>query len=115
LRRAAPQHARRPSTYRAGSTTAGAADGAEVSKRPSTAPPEDYGRLKRWCGYRAGLTFGRPRPEEQVEHAENIVAYRGYLRGLVQERVERRTGDLTSALIDIHDEDPEAFTLDEIA
>ena len=30
-------------------------------------------------------------------------------------RVERRTGDLTSALIDIHDEDPEAFTLEEIA
>ncbi len=78
-------------------------------------PPEDYARLKRWCGYRAGLTFGRPRPEEQVEHAENIVAYRGYLRGLVAERVERRADDLTSALIDIHDEDPEAFTLEEIA
>ena len=31
------------------------------------------------------------------------------------ERVERRTADLTSALIDIHDEDPEAFTLEEIA
>jgi cytochrome P450 len=78
-------------------------------------PPEDYGQLKRWCGYRAGLTFGRPAPEEQVAHAENIVAYRRYLRGLVDERVERRTGDLTSALIEIHDEDPEALTLDEIA
>ena len=78
-------------------------------------PPEDYGRLKRWCGYRAGLTFGRPRPDEQVVHAENIVAYRGYLRALVSERRRRRAGDLTSALIDIHDEDPEAFTLDEIA
>jgi cytochrome P450 len=44
-------------------------------------PPEDYAQLKRWCGYRAGLTFGRPRPEEQVEHAHNIVAYRRYLRG----------------------------------
>jgi cytochrome P450 len=78
-------------------------------------PPEDYALLKRWCGYRAGLTFGRPRPEEQVEHAENIVAYRRYLRELVAERVERRTADLTSALIDIHDEDPAAFTLEEIA
>jgi cytochrome P450 len=78
-------------------------------------PPEDYGRLKRWCGYRAGLTFGRPRPEEQVEHAENIVAYRGYLRALVADREQRRADDLTSALIDIHDGDPEAFTLDEIA
>ena len=78
-------------------------------------PPEDYAQLKRWCGYRAGLTFGRARPDEQVEHAQNIVAYRGYLRALVDERVGHRTGDLTSALIDIHDEDPEAFTLDEIA
>ena len=78
-------------------------------------PPEDYAQLKRWCGYRAGLSFGRPAPEEQVAHAENIVAYRRYLRGLVDERVARRTGDLTSALIDIHDEDPEALTLDEIA
>ena len=33
----------------------------------------------------------------------------------MDERVARRTGDLTSALIDIHDEDPEALTLDEIA
>ena len=78
-------------------------------------PPEDYAQLKRWCGYRAGLSFGRPAPEEQVAHAENIVAYRRYLRGLVDERVARRTDDLTSALIDIHDEDPEALTLDEIA
>ena len=78
-------------------------------------PPEDYAQLKRWCGYRAGLSFGRPAPEEQIAHAENIVAYRRYLRGLVDERVARRTGDLTSALIDIHDEDPEALTLDEIA
>ena len=78
-------------------------------------PPEDYAQLKRWCGYRAGLTFGRPAPEEQVAHAENIVAYRRYLRGLVEDRVARRTGDLTSALIDIHDEDPDALTLDEIA
>jgi cytochrome P450 len=78
-------------------------------------PPEDYAQLKRWCGYRAGLTFGRPAPEEQVAHAENIVAYRRYLRGLVDDRVARRTGDLTSALIDIHDEDPDALTLDEIA
>ena len=31
------------------------------------------------------------------------------------EREQRRADDLTSALIDIHDEDPEAFTLDEIA
>ena len=78
-------------------------------------PPEDYARLKRWCGYRAGLTFGRPRPEEQIEHAENIVAYRALPARAGGRARARRAGDLTSALIDIHDEDPEALTLDEIA
>jgi cytochrome P450 len=34
---------------------------------------------------------------------------------LVADREQRRADDLTSALIDIHDGDPEAFTLDEIA
>ncbi len=37
-------------------------------------PPEDDAQLKRWCGYRAGLTCGRPAPDEQLAHAENIVA-----------------------------------------
>src|SRR3954447_11935417 len=78
-------------------------------------PREDYDRLKRWCGYRAALAFGRAEPTEQVGHAENIVAYRGYLRALVDARHAERADDLTSALIDIHDEDPEAFTLDEIS
>ena len=78
-------------------------------------PEEDWARLKEWCGHRATLAWGRPAPDEQVEHAESMAAYRGYLRELVAQRVERRTADLTSALIDIHDEDPAAFTLDEIA
>jgi cytochrome P450 len=77
-------------------------------------PPEDYGQLKRWCANRAALTFGRSEPDEQVAHADNIVAYRRYLRALVDDRHAERAGDLTSALVDIHDEDPEAFTLDEI-
>jgi cytochrome P450 len=59
-------------------------------------PPEDYGQLKRWCGYRAGLSFGRPRPDEQVAHAENIVAYRRYLRALVDERRIARAGSASS-------------------
>ena len=44
-----------------------------------------------------------------------MVAYRGYLRGLVASKVDARTDDLASALIAIHDEDPEALTLEEIA
>jgi cytochrome P450 len=77
--------------------------------------PEDYPMLKQWCGHRATLGWGRPDPAEQVDHAENMVAYRRYLRALVDARHAAPADDLTSALLTIHDEDPESLTLDEIA
>ena len=39
--------------------------------------------LKEWCGHRADARVGSPGPAEQVDHAENMVAYRRYLRALV--------------------------------
>ena len=73
-------------------------------------PPEDWAQLKAWCGSRATLAWGRPAPEEQVEHARNMAAYRGYLRQLVASKVDDRADDYASALLAIHDEDPEALT-----
>ena len=78
-------------------------------------PPEDWAQLKRWCGSRATLAWGRPAPEEQVEHARNMAAYRGYLRRLVASKVDDRADDYASALLAIHDEDPEALNHEEIA
>jgi cytochrome P450 len=78
-------------------------------------PSDDYDRLKRWCGYRAALSWGRPDPDDQVEIAGNLVAYRRYLRDLVEAKMQQRADDLTSALLEIHDEDPERLTLAEIA
>jgi cytochrome P450 len=78
-------------------------------------PAEDYGRLKRWCGYRAALSWGRPAPDDQVEIARNIADYRRYLRELVEAKAGARGDDLTSDLLAIHDEDPERLTLAEIA
>jgi cytochrome P450 len=78
-------------------------------------PEEDYAQLKEWCGHRAALAWGRPAPEEQVEHAESMAAYRGYLRGLVAAKAGARADDFASALLAIHDEDPEALTHEEIA
>lgn len=78
-------------------------------------PPEDYAQLKTWCGYRAKLAWGRPEAEEQMEHARNMTAYRRYLRGLVSDKHARRGDDFTSALLAIHDEDPEQLTQEEIA
>ena len=78
-------------------------------------PEEDYAQLKEWCGHRAALAWGRPAPEEQIEHAESMAAYRGYLRGLVAAKADARADDFASALLAIHDEDPEALTHEEIA
>jgi cytochrome P450 len=78
-------------------------------------PERDHLRLKRWCGYRAALSWGRPDPADQVEIATNIAAYRAYLRDLVEAKATTRGDDLTSDLLAIHDEDPDRLTRAEIA
>jgi hypothetical protein len=78
-------------------------------------PEADVPQLKRWCGYRAALGWGRPRPEDQIEIATHMAAYRRYLRELVDRKRAARGDDLTSDLLAIHDEDPERLTLAEIA
>jgi cytochrome P450 len=79
------------------------------------APEADHPQLKRWCGYRAALGWGRPRPEDQVEIATHMAAYRGYLRALVDRKHAERGDDLASDLLAIHDEDAEQLTRAEIA
>jgi len=78
-------------------------------------PEADWPRLKGWCGYRAALGWGRPAPDEQVEIAHNMAAYRAYLRELVASKVDDRSDDYASALLAIHDEDPDALNHEEIA
>jgi cytochrome P450 len=78
-------------------------------------PEEDYGQLKRWCGYRAALGWGRPAPGDQVEIATSMAAYRQYLRDLVKLRASEPGDDLTSALLAIHREDPDRLTPEEIS
>ena len=78
-------------------------------------PERDWPRLKEWCGHRAALAWGRPSPGDQVDHAKNMAAYRSYLRELVAMKVTARDDDFASALLAIHDEDPEALTHEEIS
>jgi cytochrome P450 len=78
-------------------------------------PEEDYAQLKEWCGHRATLAFGRPPAAEQVEHATSMAAYRAYLRGLVARKAHDRADDFASAMLAIHDEDPDALSQEEIA
>lgn len=78
-------------------------------------PERDRAQLKAWCGYRAALSWGRPAPDDQVEIATSIAAYRRYLRDLVDAKARQPGDDLTSDLLDIHREDPDRITLDEIS
>jgi cytochrome P450 len=78
-------------------------------------PEQDYAQLKQWCGYRAALSWGRPAPEDQLEIATSMAAYRRYMRTLVDRKVQTPGDDLASDLIAIHDEAPDRLTLDEIA
>ena len=78
-------------------------------------PRDDWPQLRAWGGNRLALGWGRPTAEEQVEHARNMAAYRGYLRGLVAPKTTDRDDDFASALLEIHDEDPEQLTHEEIA
>ncbi|MGY5085612.1 hypothetical protein ACWCXM_11850 [Streptomyces sp. 900105755] len=59
--------------------------------------------------------MGRSAPEVALHHAEQIIAYRRYLRQLVASKANQRMDDLASGLLDIHDEDPEALTQEEVA
>jgi len=78
-------------------------------------PERDYAQLKHWSGYRAALGWGRPAPEDQIEIAAGMAAYRGYLRDLVDAKAGAPGDDLTSDLLVIHRENPERLTLEEIA
>jgi cytochrome P450 len=78
-------------------------------------PARDWAQLKEWCGHRAALAWGRPAPGEQVHHARNMAAYRGYLRDLVTGKARARGDDFASALLAIRDEDPQALTEEDIA
>jgi len=77
-------------------------------------PAGDFAQLKQWCGYRAALAWGRPAPEDQVEIATSMTAYRQYLRDLVDAKAREPADDLATDLIAIHREAPERLTLDEI-
>src|SRR5262245_43111404 len=77
-------------------------------------PERDWPHLKEWCSHRAALAWGRPTPGEQLNHAKTMAAYRSYLRELVASKVSVRGDDFASALLEIHDEAPEALAHEEV-
>jgi cytochrome P450 len=77
-------------------------------------PDEDMDMLKRWSGNRMIFSWGRPSPEEQKQIASNMVRYWGYCEEFVADRAKNPRDDFTSDLIRIHQDDPQAISLEEI-
>jgi cytochrome P450/ferredoxin len=78
-------------------------------------PAEDTEQLKDWVTDRQQLTWGKATGAAQVQIAENIVAFSDYIERIIQERIKAPRDDVISKLVEMHDEDPEALNLVDIA
>ena len=72
-------------------------------------------RVKAWAASRVFLNFGDAPVDEQIHHAENLVAYWRYCVDLVKARFDGPRDDLPSDLVRIYAEGDRSISLDEMA
>lgn len=77
-------------------------------------PEQDDEILKGWCGDRKAFSWGRPTGAEQVEIAENMLAYWRYCRDFTASKRDDRGDDLASELIEAHQANPDDMTYREV-
>jgi cytochrome P450 len=77
-------------------------------------PDEDVARVKQWAQHFIAFVFGRPTPEQQVDAANGLIAWRNYGADLVARRQAAPGDDLVSDLIRVHQEDPDSLSIVEI-
>lgn len=77
-------------------------------------PESDDEKLKAWCGDRKAFSWGRPTAAEQVEIAENMLAYWRYCRDFTVHKRRNRGDDFTSELIDAHEANPDDLSYREV-
>ncbi|MEA2383334.1 MAG: hypothetical protein QOH72_3305 [Solirubrobacteraceae bacterium] len=78
-------------------------------------PDEDVPRVKEWAASRVYLNFGDAPVDEQVHHAENLVAYWRYCVELVESRFDAPRDDLPTDLVRIYQEGDQSISIDEMA
>jgi cytochrome P450 len=78
-------------------------------------PDSDMDRIKAWCGNRMLFMFGRPSPEQQINVAQDLVAFWNYTKAFCEQRQREPQDDLTSDLAAIATADPSALDIDELA
>jgi len=77
-------------------------------------PESDDEMLKDWCGDRKAFSWGKPTPTEQVEIADNMLAYWRYCRDFTASKRANRGDDFASELITAQEENPDDMTYQEV-
>ncbi|MEM8902526.1 MAG: cytochrome P450 [Actinomycetota bacterium] len=77
-------------------------------------PEADDELLKGWCGDRKAFSWGHPTSDEQVEIAEQMLAYWRYCREFTATKRDDRADDFASELLDAHDTDPDDLSYREV-
>ena len=77
-------------------------------------PESDDELLKDWCGDRKAFSWGQPTPAQQVEIAENMLAYWRYCRDFTADKRLHRGDDFASELIDAHEANPDDLSYLEV-
>lgn len=77
-------------------------------------PESDDEQLKAWTNNRLEFTWGRTSEKEQVEVAENLLAYWRYVAAYVEKRRDDPADDFTSELLAAHAENPDDLSYVEV-
>lgn len=77
-------------------------------------PQSDDEQLKAWTNNRLTFTWGKTSKEEQVEVAENLLAYWRYVAAYVEMRRDNPADDFTSELLAAHAENPDDLSYVEV-
>lgn len=77
-------------------------------------PDADAEMLKGWTTERLEMLFGHPTEDEQVRVASDMKDFWSYCVDFVAKRQNDRSDDFTSALLDIHDADEAAISIQEL-
>ena len=77
-------------------------------------PTSDDETLKGWCGDRKAFSWGHPTTTQQIEIAENMLAYWRYCRDFTAHKRRHRGDDFASELINAHEANPDDLSYREV-
>ena len=77
-------------------------------------PESNDETLKAWCGDRKASSSGWPTPAQQVEIAENMLAYWRYGRDFTADKRRSRGDDFASEMIAAHEGNPDDLSYREV-